>query len=87
MSRLKELKEKYAVQQGFDSWKELWFETTNYKHANDRIDELIKIYTEECIKNHELLIQEMMLELDPSTLSGNYEELIKKAKQILNKVK
>lgn len=48
MSRLKELKEKYAVQQGFDSWKELWFDTTNFKHANERIDELVKMYAKEC---------------------------------------
>ncbi|WP_426473435.1 hypothetical protein [Chryseobacterium balustinum] len=48
MSRLTELKEKYAVQQGFDSWKELWFDTTHYKQANQRIDELSKLYAKEC---------------------------------------
>ncbi|OBW43497.1 hypothetical protein AB670_00026 [Chryseobacterium sp. MOF25P] len=48
MSRLEELKEKYAVQQGFDSWKELWFDTANFKHANERIDELVKMYAKEC---------------------------------------
>lgn len=48
MSRLTELKEKYAVQQGFDSWKELWFDTTDFKHANERIDELVKLYAKEC---------------------------------------
>lgn len=48
MSRLEYLKEKYAVQQGFDSWKELWFDTTNFKHANERIDELVKLYAKEC---------------------------------------
>lgn len=48
MSRLEELKEKYAVQQGFDSWKELWFDTTNFKHANEKIDELVKLYAKEC---------------------------------------
>lgn len=48
MSRLEEIKEKYAVQQGFDSWKELWFDTTNFKHANERIDELVKMYAKEC---------------------------------------
>lgn len=31
------------------------------------------------------LIQEMILELDPATLSGDHEKLIKKAKQLLNK--
>lgn len=50
MSRLNELKEKYAVQQGFDSWKGLWFDTTNFKHANEKIDGLVKMYAEECCK-------------------------------------
>jgi hypothetical protein len=30
--------------------KELWFDTTNFKHANGRIDEVTKRYAKECIK-------------------------------------
>ncbi|MDV3474569.1 hypothetical protein [Elizabethkingia meningoseptica] len=33
------------------------------------------------------MIEEMIFELDPSTLSGSYKEVIKKAKQLINKVK
>lgn len=33
------------------------------------------------------MIEEMIFELDPSTLSGNYKGAIKKAKQLINKVK
>jgi len=50
MSRLEEIKEKYAVQQGVDSWKELWFDTTNFKQANERVDELVKMYAKEVVQ-------------------------------------
>lgn len=48
MSRLDEIKDEYAESKGANDWKDLWFSDSNYRSANEMVNEVMKLYAAEC---------------------------------------
>ncbi|KGT09521.1 hypothetical protein NV63_06760 [Elizabethkingia anophelis] len=76
MKRLEEIKNEYARNHGFDDWKDIWYDTVNFKQVDERYNEITELYACE--------VAQASLQKAAEVVSRNYNDSYECKQDILN---